>query len=308
MTRGRRALVSWIATAAGVALFAASLARVDLHALTKNPSRIALALLLSLAASGMWHAVRTLAWRTCFNESERVSFARLARVRLAAEAFSFLTWSGVTGEPLKVILLGEEVSPRSAVKAIAVDRLVFVAVTFAIVCAASAAAWTAPTLSQGRARLFIAFAIVAGVIASGAIAGVRRFARGALDFRRAAALTALSIAAYTSLCAEAWMILRLAGVPISFLDAVVIETIARVASIASSFIPANLGALEATSLAAAAAVGASGGGAPLAIVRRLRGLFWAGAGLVGGARFASPAGSRRSRWFQAFQGSGSAGS
>ena len=45
-------------------------------------------------------------------------------------------------------------------------------------------------------------------------------------------------------------------------------------------IPANLGALEASSLAAAAAVGASGGGAALALARRLRGLFWAGLGLA----------------------------
>ena len=45
-------------------------------------------------------------------------------------------------------------------------------------------------------------------------------------------------------------------------------------------IPANIGALEASSVAAAAAAGAAGGGAALAIARRLRGLFWAGVGLA----------------------------
>ena len=76
------------------------------------------------------------------------------------------------------------------------------------------------------------------------------------------------------------MILHATGVSISTTGALAVETFSRVASFASSFIPANLGALEASSLAAAAAVGASGGGAALALARRLRGLFWAGLGLA----------------------------
>ena len=79
---------------------------------------------------------------------------------------------------------------------------------------------------------------------------------------------------------EAWVILHATGVSISATGALAVETFSRVASFASSFIPANLGALEASSLAAAAAVGASGGGAALALARRLRGLFWAGLGLA----------------------------
>jgi phosphatidylglycerophosphate synthase len=58
-----------------------------------------------------------------------------------------------------------------------------------------------------------------------------------------------------------------------------VETFSRVASFASAFIPANLGALEASSLAAVAAIG-TGGGAALAIARRIRGLFWAAIGLA----------------------------
>jgi phosphatidylglycerophosphate synthase len=61
--------------------------------------------------------------------------------------------------------------------------------------------------------------------------------------------------------------------------ALAVETFSRVASFASAFIPANLGALEASSLAAVTAIGV-GGGAALALARRLRGLFWAGVGLA----------------------------
>jgi len=79
---------------------------------------------------------------------------------------------------------------------------------------------------------------------------------------------------------EAWVILSASGARITPVGALAVETFTRVASFASAFIPANLGALEASSLAAVAAVGALGGGAALAIARRLRGLFWAGIGLA----------------------------
>jgi phosphatidylglycerophosphate synthase len=79
---------------------------------------------------------------------------------------------------------------------------------------------------------------------------------------------------------EAWVILRAAGAAISPNGALAVETFSRVASFASAFIPANLGALEASSLAAVSAVGVVGGGAALALARRLRGLFWAGIGLA----------------------------
>ena len=86
--------------------------------------------------------------------------------------------------------------------------------------------------------------------------------------------------------------------PITLNGALAVETFSRVASFASAFIPANLGALEASSLAAVAAVGAVGGGAALALARRLRGLFWAGLGLAiypRGARAQRSVETRRAR-------------
>ena len=97
---------------------------------------------------------------------------------------------------------------------------------------------------------------------------------------RLAVLTTATLVAYATMAGEAWIILKAAGVPVSFTSALAVETFSRVASFASAFIPANLGALEASSVAAVAAVGAVGAGAPLALARRIRGLFWAGVGLA----------------------------
>src|SRR4029453_10128965 len=97
---------------------------------------------------------------------------------------------------------------------------------------------------------------------------------------RLVVLTTASLVAFGCMSAEAWLILRAVGVPVTYTDALVLETFTRVASFASAFIPASIGALEASSLAAVTAIGASGAGAPLALARRLRGLFWAGVGLA----------------------------
>ena len=79
--------------------------------------------------------------------------------------------------------------------------------------------------------------------------------------RRLAMLMLATVAAYACMALEAWVILRASGTPVSAVGALAIETFSRVASFASAFIPANLGALEASSLAAVAAIGLAGGGA-----------------------------------------------
>ena len=121
-TRSR--LVSLGAFAVGAILFAGTLYYVDFHLVAHMGRRLAVALVLSLVASGAWHLARTWAWSWCFPRNHRVSFLRLARVRLAAEAFSYLTLRGIAGEPLKVVLLGHEIDPRVATAAVAVAGVI----------------------------------------------------------------------------------------------------------------------------------------------------------------------------------------
>ena len=264
----------------------------------------------------MWHLARTWAWAWCFPRPRTVSFLRLARVRLAAEAFSYLTLRGIAGEPLKVILLAEEVDPRVATAAVALERLAYVIGTTLIVGVGSLVAMAVLPLTWTWFRVFRGFAIAAGVVSALAavvlsgrgtylMAAIERCDRalgtsvgrgragrflGAVERHlldlvrgngtRLAVLTAATLFAYVTMAAEAWIILTAAGVPVSLTSALAVETFSRVASFASAFIPANLGALEASSVAAVAAVGAAGAGAPLALARRIRGLFWAGVGLA----------------------------
>lgn len=309
-------VIRWGALAVGVVLFFATLYYINFRTAVGTIRHLGVALPLALAFSGLWHLARTWAWAWCFPQPRSVSFARLARVRLAAEAFSYLTLRGIAGEPLKVVLLGDRVDARQATAAVALERIAYLIGTTVIVGVGSVLAIAGLPLTRSWFRVFRAFAIAAGVVtfmSAVIIAGrgayfqswlakldrvlgtsmstgrVSRFVsaveRQMLELvrgnpARLAVLLVATVAAYLCMALEAWVILRAAGQVISPNGALAVETFSRVASFGSAFIPANLGALEASSLAAVAAVGAVGGGAALALARRLRGLFWAGIGLA----------------------------
>ena len=312
----RQRLIRGSALAIGAVLFCISVYYVNFRVAARTIRTLGVALPLALIFSGLWHLARTWAWAWCFPQPRTVSFARLARVRLAAEAFSYLTLRGIAGEPLKVVLLADRVDPREATAAVALERIAYIVGTTSIVGIGSLIALAAFPLSHVWARVFTAFAIGAGVVATLTalvVAGrgtyfqallrradaafgtnvrsgrIARFAAAVeqqiLELVRShpsrlAVLMTATVAAYVCMALEAWVILRATSTPTSLAGALTIETFSRVASFGSAFIPANLGALEASSLAAVAAVGAVGGGAALALARRLRGLFWAGLGLA----------------------------
>jgi phosphatidylglycerophosphate synthase len=326
-------LIRWGALGVGILLFAGTLYYINFRLAFGTIRRLGIALPLALVFSGLWHLARTWAWAWCFPQPRTISFARLARVRLSAEAFSYLTLRGIAGEPLKVVLLGDTVDARQATAAVALERLAYLIGTTIIVGIGSILALAWLPVYGLWVRVFRGFAITAGIIAvltglviagrgtyiHAFLAGIDRLLGTALaagrvgrfvgaverlmlelvrgNPRRLAVLLAATVAAYACMVLEAWVILRASGTDISLNGALGVETFSRVASFASAFIPANLGALEASSLAAVAAVGAAGGGAALALARRLRGLFWAGIGLAIFPRRArtSPAGAAASR-------------
>jgi phosphatidylglycerophosphate synthase len=227
-------------------------------------------------------------------------------VRLAAEAFSYLTLRGIAGEPLKVLLLDREADPRETTAALALERMAFIAVTTVIVGIGAVIAMVALPLSRIWFRVFRAFAICAAVVVvlSAIVITGRRTYLGWMETRwgrvgrfvaaverqllqvlrqnpkRLMIVVAMNVVCYASMALEVWIVLRAAGARPGIDGALAVETFSRVASFAASFIPANLGVLEASSVAAVAAIGVASGGAALAVARRIRGLFWAAAGLL----------------------------
>ena len=162
----RARFFSWGALAIGIVLFFAALYYVNLDLAVGTIRQLGLALPLALLFSGLWHLVRTWAWSWCFPQPRTVGFLRLARVRLAAEAFSYLTLRGIAGEPLKVVLLADRVNPREATAAVALERLAYLVGTTLIVGVGSLAAIAGLPLTRVWFRVFRAFAIMAAVVAA----------------------------------------------------------------------------------------------------------------------------------------------
>jgi phosphatidylglycerophosphate synthase len=331
MTPPQRGWLTLLALPLGLALLVVAVVRADLRALEAVAGQLGAALPLVLLPGAAWHFVRTVAWHQCFASDHRPPFWRLFRIRLAAEAFSFVTVRGVGGEPLKVTLLGPAVAADVATAAVALERILYLVVTTVIVSAASAAALIALPLTRTWTVVFVSVGLITAAIAAGLVALLLRPLGSELDFstershpnslmpneyaakqerknrdltplfrflrflrsadaqlrvlahtdgKRLVGVGVLEVIAYVAMVLEVLATLRAAGVPASLTGSLAIETFTRVASMVSAFIPANLGALEAANVAAAGIIAAAAAAAPLAVVRRLRGLFWCAAGFA----------------------------
>jgi uncharacterized protein (TIRG00374 family) len=309
-------LVSLVAVAIGALLFFVSLSYINLVETIDDVRRLGLAVPLVLVPSVAWHLLRTWGWQVAFPDQQRPSFSRLFRVRLTADAISFFTIRGITGEPLKVVLLYDRTPPAVTAAAITLERTAFAVMAivisglisyFAVQRLQMPGGWDAvfTLLSIGAVLLLGVLVFVARrrtgdylgrfVNRIGTMTGrhlessrVIRFIldvedvvldllRG--DRRRLLILTTLPVVCYGIMAFEVWLVLWTVGEPIGITAALAIETFARLGSVASAFIPANIGALEASNAAPVAMLGLGGGGA-LALTRRVRATLWAVLGLV----------------------------
>lgn len=316
MTGSIPQLVSLVAVAIGALLFFVSLRYINLVETIDDVRRLGLAFALVLVPSVAWHLLRTWGWQVAFPDQHRPSFSRLFRVRLTADAISFFTIRGITGEPLKVVLLYDRTPPAVTAAAITLERTAFAVMAivisglisyFAVQRLQMPGGWDAvfTLLSIGAVLLLGVLVFIARrrtgdylgrfVHRIGTMTGrhlessrVIRFIldvedvvldllRG--DRRRLIILTTLPVVCYGIMAFEVWLVLWTVGEPIGITAALAIETFARLGSVASAFIPANIGALEASNAAPVAMLGLGGGGA-LALTRRVRATLWAVLGLV----------------------------
>src|SRR5688572_28278976 len=260
----RTRVIRWGALGLGIVLFLAALYYIDLNLAVGTIRRLGFALPLALLFSGLWHVARTWAWACCFPQPRTVSFLRLARVRLAAEAFSYLTLRGIAGEPLKVVFLGDRVGDRERTAAVALERLAYLVGTTVIVGVGSIAAIAGLELTRIWFRIFRAFAIAAAVViilttvvitghgrylesllrrvdawlgTSMAASAVGRFV-AAVETQvlelvrgnplRLIVLLTATVLSYCFMALEAWVILRASGAPITPNGALAVETFSRV--------------------------------------------------------------------------------
>lgn len=314
----RPSVPAWISRAAillGIILFGLTLAFIDREATLREIRRLGILLPMVLLPGAVWHVVRTIGWLICFPPEVRPSFWRLFRVRLAADAVSYFTIRGVASEPLRVVLLLDRVPAEASTASTILERTAMGVMSVILVGLTSSVAMSSDAVPQGWQSVFRGLTVAAIVVVGLTLIFLTRQGRyvGPLfeslyrrtgwgwtegrvahfigevekifldlarsDSRRLRNLVLLSITAYALMALEIWFVFWAIAEPVGVWNAMFVETFTRSASVFSGAIPANLGALEASNVMVVRALGLSGAGT-LALSRRVRGLFFAGLGLL----------------------------
>lgn len=307
--------ISRIAIVLGLALFGVTLAFIDHEATLREARSLGLLLPLVLAPSIGWHVVRTLGWLICFPPEVRPSFGRLFRVRLAADAVSYFTIRGLASEPLRVVLLLDRVPPEASTASTILERTAMGVTSVVLVGITSVLAMSSQAVPESWQHVFRVIAMIAVVVIGLTVLLLTREGRyvgpmfealyrrtgwhwtegrvahfiaeverifldlARTDPRRLRHLLLLAVTAYALMALEIWIVFWAIREPVTVLSAMFVETFTRSTSVLSGMIPANLGALEASNVVVVNALGLVGAGA-LALSRRVRGLAWAGLGLL----------------------------
>jgi hypothetical protein len=302
----KRAIVAGVAII-GTTLFAYSIKTLGMANIQEAFVRVGWGFGAILILSGGREAVRTLAWTHTVEGPVRLSFRDAFRARLAGEAFNALLPMGMlVGEPMKAEHVGHRLPFTTAFSALAME-FAFYGTSLLLLFGAGAV-----TLFPSSAVLFmVAMALMAvslvrngsrrrGIVEpTGAseehVATVmtqvlqeeRRLGDPVLRFTskhpgRASRLIALEAAFQVFAVAEGYLTLALISPQhVAWSSALLLETVSRAITIVFKMLPMRLGVDEAGAAVFADRLGLGPAtGITLALVRRMRLLFWSAVGIA----------------------------
>ncbi|MBI3491955.1 MAG: flippase-like domain-containing protein [Acidobacteria bacterium] len=313
----RRLLVT-LMTLIGVWLFARAMQTLGVAQIRDGLTRVGWGFAVLLLLSGAREAMRTLAWTHSVEGPARLGFVQAFRARLAGEAIGTLLPMGIlAGEPAKAAHVGRQVPFGAAFAGLAVEfafygasliPLMAAGGILALVSTAKLPAGTRPLMLGGLlATAAVVVAVVrirrnhAGETTVGAVtrggrvkrliaqgtSAIRRVADLVLGFsarhpERLRPILAYETAYQVLAVAEVYLTLRLISpIPPTLASAVVLETVGRAITIAFQALPLRIGVDEAGAALFAGRLDlGTGTGITLALVRKLRLLFWSGIGLL----------------------------
>ena len=303
----RQPVTAAAAALAGLALFAYAVRRAGVAEIVDGIQRVGWGLLAILALAGLRFLIRAECWRWCLPPGTSFPRPRALAAFLAGDAVGNVTPLGLlASEPTKVLLTRHHLATREAVSSLAVENLVYAASVIAMVAVGLAAA--AATVPMPRAWLTIIVALLMA-LGAGTIVVVRAM-RGTWDERRGPRprwrerlaavreevlrfsggyprrlwrVLALDLAFHALAVLEVFLTLRwvLGDQSPTLVQAVVFEALNRVITVAFKFVPFRVGVDEASAAALAPILAVNpAAGVALAVVRKIRNLFWAAIGLM----------------------------
>jgi glycosyltransferase 2 family protein len=263
-------------------------------------------------------ALDTLGWRVLLTGC-RVPWVALAAARLAGESANLLTpTASVGGEPLKAYLVRDRLPLDEGLASVVVDKTTVVMGQAVFLAAGLAVTLLTPDKPSRAVAIAMAALLAVEIIGvggftvvqiRGGIAGAgrvlqrlgvgpverhqellhdvdRRLARVYRHRARVLLSALLHALGWAVGGLEIYLVLTLAGIPVSLTTALVLEAVSSAVRFATFMIPGSLGALEGGNVAIFAAFWLPGAaGLSFSLVRRLREATWALVGLGALAKF-----------------------
>ena len=325
--RGRLA-----AALVGLLLLAHLVRRAGPSRLWEGIASVGWGLVLVISLAGLSHLVRTWAWRlTLLDARRRPSFGRMLALRLVSEAAGQVGIFGqVFGDTWRIARLGEELPLSGRIASVALDRALYTLVgTVVTIAGVASVAFLLPLSGKttiyasifGCALLAILllamiavrrrWAVLSGPAgALGRLGKIGRWVEGQretirsvedelLDFFHHSPSAfwgslVLQMAGHLAALLEVYLILQLMGCRAGLLSALAIEGLTKLLNVIGLINPGNAGTYEGGNMLLAKLVGVGGtAGLTLALIRRVRALFWAAVGVICAVTLPGPA--RRGR-------------
>jgi hypothetical protein len=267
-----------------------------------------------IAIGGLRFLVRAEAWRLCLDDPAALSIRDAFEAVVCGDAIGNLTPLGpLVGEPAKAAFVRGRVPLGPAVAALAIENVLYTLSAAAMIAAGMVAlllTFELPSDSTGAVMRNVGEIAIAGTIVlfgialwllwrqpalvSGALglapplkhhaARIRELEIEIYSFAsrhpgKVAPVAAAEISFHALGVAEAYLTLWLLGTQAALMTAFLFETVNRLITVVFKFVPLRLGVDEAGTAGFATIIGlAAETGLSLAIVRRVRVLFWAAAG------------------------------
>jgi hypothetical protein len=313
-----------MASVASVALFIYLLQRTSSEAVLGSIRTLGWGVVALILLSGVRHMLRAMAWSYCVQtDGRRPSALELLGPRLMGEALNDLTPAGpLLGEPGKVVAVSRLVPVQTGVSSVVIENLIYAlgAMLFMlsglmlalvklaalrgfwcvggglVICFAAPIAIAYWTISRRILLLGTSLdCLQRWGLSWGVLERHQQSLRGVeqavYDFflnrsRVFLAILAIEIATNFTGIGEAYLILKVTTAHTSLLTAYLVESSSRAVQFAFSFVPLGLGVQEGAAAVTLRTLGyAASEGVSLAIIRKIRTIFWAAIGLFFVARY-----------------------
>jgi hypothetical protein len=306
-----------VAALLGAVLFAYTVRQTGPATIVDGLRRVGWGFVVVVALSGVRFLFRAWAWSLCTEGPARLGIRDTFPAMLTGDALGNLTPLGLfVSEPTKAVFVQHRVSLMTAVSGIAIENLLYTLTVSLMIAGGTVALLLSFTVSA--ALEYVALAAVAGMVAVLAVTAWvlarqvkivtplvdwlhrRQLAPAALTQRleklqtlegavygfhrrhphRLLPVLGLESAYHAAGVVEVYVTLSLLTPPPTWLIAFILETVNRLINVVFKFVPMRLGVDEFGTKQFADVLGYSGDAAvTLALVRKIRMLFWTAVGL-----------------------------